>query len=383
MINIQTAVTILLKNNDIKKKFCQWTFYPTLRLTSQQPGHKNALCVASFTIRKNLYLYGAYSSPIYDMKTDFRLLLLTGLFTALTFTESSAQKLKLDGWAWINHPNPFGKTDNHTVDHIDNTTFVVMAGNKPSFIWEEVTPYANNYYKVQDRKKPVVTASAFANVPGEGKMWLMFSSAKNKANRKLLLKNWLNTPGRKFKNETTVIGLQKFFKRVLHMARGQFKKLDIQAATAAGSYLVLVNARNNSTKDNYVIATNLNFYKRGEAGNRADLSLRKFIADDSASGKLSITGLTYVPQRKLLLYVASDNSNKKKSRSFIGWISDFENKMNSFELKTDKIVSLPSLNAEFKDNLIESIAFKNLSGNAINLVLSDNLKVYNVSLEIK
>lgn len=304
----------------------------------------------------------------------------------LTNTRVNGQTIKIIGWNWVSNIDPFASTEAHTMEFVDGSSYIVM--NKPACLVQETESLGSTFYKFRGRKTPQITASTFTIVPGinGGKKLMMFGSGKNRANRKLILRQWNPIVGERFKSETPVINTNKFFKKVLRNSKGQFNKLNIQGATSVGNLLVLANSRKaHSWRDNFLVLTSVDFYKQSDImkPSSSDVRIRKFIAGDYLSGKLTITGLTYVPTKKTLVYLAYKYDSRKVRQYYIGWIVNFDDKINSLELTSDNVMKLTSLNSKFNNKQIESLAFKGMNGNLINLLFLTNDILYNVVLDIK
>ncbi|GAL86345.1 hypothetical protein Cpin_6358 [Sporocytophaga myxococcoides] len=286
----------------------------------------------------------------------------------LLLTKASAQTLQIKNDTRIGHRSLYP----YTVEVSTNTAYVVF--DKPAILGKE-EPNGWNVYKLDTKRKFNITASATARIEGMngGRKIILLGSGKSGSHRKAIVRDLDDlTKGKE------IISTRKFFKKVLRNSKGQFRKLNIQAATSAGKILVLANApAYGAHKDNYIILTGVDFYKQQDllGPNISDIRIRKFPLYEGTDA-LAITGFTYVPQKKLLLFTAIRKVSGLETESFIGWISDFDSKINDLQWKADKIFPLPDLAPAFAYKRIESIAFESINNNALTMrLLADDGKL--------
>jgi hypothetical protein len=283
--------------------------------------------------------------------------------------------MEITTWQWLEASDTFV----HSIE-CDGKDVYAVVNNPPMVLKQE--PLQTSNYPLKDTKRLQITASTLAKVNGRKKL-MMFGSGKNRVNRKLVLLQWSILAGVGMEPEIPVENTNKFFKKVLRNSRGQFTQINIQGATSTGSLLVLANSRKlNSWRDNYLILTSLDFYEQERLllASPADVRIRKIKAKGHFSAPVCITGLTYVPEKDMLIYIAYNYDDLKKPQSFIGWIANFGEKINSLVLVPDNVANVGSMNAEFKDKLVENLAFKSISGKLITLALTCDEKIYTVVL---
>lgn len=273
------------------------------------------------------------------------------------------------------------KTDSYSIEIIQNKTYSIFSPTRKLFKENDNGWTAYEFIKA---KTPRIMASTFANVKGinGGRKIIFFGKCNNQSSRKVIIKDFDN-----LSDNARVINCNNFFKKTLRNSKGQFNHLNIQGATSVGSLMILVNsAKLGSKKDNYLIVTSTNFFNQKDllCPNISDVRIRKI----SNSKNITITGLTYIPENKTLIFSAIKEVNNK-IESLIGWITDFENNLtDNLELKPNDIINLYYYNPIFENVRIESVAFQNSNLDNFTLKLLSNeeklgSRIFTVNLNFK
>ena len=125
--------------------------------------------------------------------------------------------------------------------------------------------------------------------------------------------------------------------------------------------------------------------------NRANLSSRVnyFVFDDQESSVIvkpvslpqqktvaGISGLSYVKEKDLLLFTASEEETESTTAdgaigdSYLGWIENFSTKMGASEFVPDRFIKLSEVDNVFSKQKVESVCVEKVTGNKLLLHLA-------------
>ena len=196
---------------------------------------------------------------------------------------------------------------------------------------------------------------------------------------KLLLISSASLPGREIvidipvsdPEKFVVHSTQKFMNRVREKLNGA---VNIEGMTAVVGFCVVLACRGNK-KDpqNYLIATNTNFYTNQEEASIYPIKFK--LAPDQG-----ISGLCYIPKLDTLLFTVSTEhsvdavSDGEIGDSHIGWVYDFSHKVHESEIEPSKLYNLCESSGLFKGEKIESICVEKYDdrGRCVIHMVSDN-----------
>ncbi len=150
------------------------------------------------------------------------------------------------------------------------------------------------------------------------------------------------------------------------------EETNIEGAAFANGKLLLSNRANNTHKTNYLIIVDFDLKDGFKTKDATTIKLEL----PQTNGVVGISGLEYVKEKDLLLFVASteetDNAIDDGSigESYLGYISNMSQKLDRKEIKADTL--LPFSKAINKDRTykIESVAVESVKGNELLLHLA-------------
>jgi hypothetical protein len=284
--------------------------------------------------------------------------------TALTFNPSFAQVDLVKTTQLSSFPSA------STLSYYDKRLYVI-GDDAPDLLIltndhekiQDLALFAANSKRIKKEEKADLEASSlFIN---GSKKYLVGISSFSAANRNKILVYDLSKSSRKPKLITT---------------KEPFKKLDveepnIEGAAFANEKLLLSNRANNTHKTNYLIVAGFDPEKgiKIKDANTIKLELPK------TNEIVGISGLEYVKEKDLLLFVASTESTDNATEdgaigdSYMGYISNISQKLDQKEIKADTLLSFSKAINSNKTYKIESIAIESVKGNELLLHLaSDN-----------
>lgn len=152
--------------------------------------------------------------------------------------------------------------------------------------------------------------------------------------------------------------------------------VNIEGATIIGDHLVLSNRGNLVNPYNHLVIT-----KKDVINSKAEqsFSISKLVLPVSTEEFAGVSELCYVESLNILLFTLSSEATGNSyddgaiGNSYIGWISNFSNKIQQPELVLDKVLCLPAINKEFENEKIEGICVESVNENELIIhLVSDN-----------
>lgn len=212
----------------------------------------------------------------------------------------------------------------------------------------------------KDEKADLEASSLF--VHGKKNYLIAFSSFSKTNRNKILVCNISKpaAPSLKFLN-----------------AKDPFKDIDVEETNIEGAAfiadkLLLSNRANHTHKTNYLVVADFDATRGIKT---KDASIIKVILPDSA-GVVGISGLEYVKEKDLLLFVASTEHTSNATEdgiigdSFIGYISNVSKKLDQQEIQVDNFTSFTKAVKGSRIYKIESIVLESINGNELVLHLA-------------
>lgn len=145
------------------------------------------------------------------------------------------------------------------------------------------------------------------------------------------------------------------------------EEINIEGAAFANKKLLLSNRANNAHKTNYLIVADFNL----ENGiNTKDATMINLVLPPT-KGVAGLSGLDYVKEKDLLLFVASMENTANATQdgeigdSYFGYISNISQKLDQKEIKVDTLISFSKTIHANKFYKIESIAVESVKGNEL------------------
>lgn len=172
----------------------------------------------------------------------------------------------------------------------------------------------------------------------------------------------LGTPASRFKLNT----LNEPFKNL------NLGETNIEGAAVIKENLVLSNRANNKNTTNYLIITGVDPGKGVKASGASCMK----IALPQQEGVIGVSGLEYVADKDLLLFVASTENTDKATEdgdigeSYIGCISKISQKLEREEIKADTLIPFSESANLDKHYKIESIALESANGDELTIHLA-------------
>jgi len=146
------------------------------------------------------------------------------------------------------------------------------------------------------------------------------------------------------------------------------KEINIEGSCMVGNTIVFSNRANLKNQMNYLL-----FWNGKDAVTTKKMALPK---DEKLPG---ISGLYYVKEKDLLLFTASEEATTNAiedgeiGESYIGWITNFLQKMNAQQLSADGFLKLLDFDNAFSKEKIESLCVERVQGNNLLLhLVADN-----------
>jgi hypothetical protein len=261
---------------------------------------------------------------------------------------------------------PSGSSINYYDDHLyvigdDANTLLVLDSN-----YNEVNtiPFFDHAEKrIPKAKKADLETAVILNVDGQKSLLALGSAATKERETGVLM----TLRDHKFR----YISYTSFIKRLQ-----QIPEINIEGATIAGAHLILGNRGNESNPVNYLITTTPDFFERQED---APISISTLVIPFSLSGFPGISELCYVEQEDVLLVVLSSEATGNAyddgaiGDSYIGWVRDISQKLNSGSVLLDGITNLSDADPAFKGEKVEGACLSAVTDNGWYLhLVADN-----------
>ena len=154
------------------------------------------------------------------------------------------------------------------------------------------------------------------------------------------------------------------------------REVNIEGSTVIDNRLILGNRRNEKSDVNHIAITELDFWERQATANLKIAILQIPAVTNDTPG---ISELCYVRELDMLLLAFSTERTNNAyddgaiGNSYIGWIENISQKIQSTTLKVDEIKDLSTIHTEFKNEKIEGLCVESASGKEIILhLVSDN-----------
>lgn len=151
--------------------------------------------------------------------------------------------------------------------------------------------------------------------------------------------------------------------------------INIEGLAIVNNKAVFANRANLAQPDNHLFICDPKFlFETSTAiGTTCKLELSK--DDGFLKG---VSGLSYLPEKDLLLFTASVEETASAvedgaiGNSYLGYITGFAEKMRTRSVKPDQLFNLTALHAEFKNEKIESVCVESAGDNIIMHLVADN-----------
>lgn len=156
------------------------------------------------------------------------------------------------------------------------------------------------------------------------------------------------------------------------MNKVDIEETNIEGATFSGGKLLLSNRANNTHTTNYLIVVD---FDPEDGINTKDATNIK-LELPQANGVVGISGLEYVKEKDLLLFVASTENTDNATEdgtigdSYLGYINNISQKLDQQEIKADTLISFSKAINKEKNYKIESIAVESVNENELLLHLA-------------
>ena len=154
------------------------------------------------------------------------------------------------------------------------------------------------------------------------------------------------------------------------------REVNIEGSTVIDNRLILGNRRNEKSDVNHIAITELDFWERQATANLKIAILQIPAVTIDTPG---ISELCYVRELDMLLLAFSTERTNNAyddgaiGNSYIGWIENISQKIQSTTLKVDEIKDLSTIHTEFKSEKIEGLCVESASNKEIILhLVSDN-----------
>lgn len=197
---------------------------------------------------------------------------------------------------------------------------------------------------------------------------------------RLLLTGSASLPKREIVIDVPINAPEKFVKYPAHefferVRRVIGHEINIEGMTNTAGFCILLACRGNQMNpQNYLIATNKNFYKNQA---KADILRIKFNLPLSEMG---LSGLCYIPMQNILLFTVSVEDSPDAIRdgvigeSYLGWVENITDKVGLHEIYPDRLFPLSEIYEEFEGEKIESICAESKleDGRFVVHLVSDN-----------
>jgi hypothetical protein len=150
------------------------------------------------------------------------------------------------------------------------------------------------------------------------------------------------------------------------------EETNIEGAAFANGRLLLSNRANNTHKTNYLIIIDFD----PEDGFKTKDATTIKLELPQANGVVGISGLEYVKEKDLLLFVASTEDTENAvddgpiGESYLGYLSNISQKLDQKEIKADKLLPFSETINKDKTYKIESVAVESVNGNELLLHLA-------------
>jgi hypothetical protein len=159
-------------------------------------------------------------------------------------------------------------------------------------------------------------------------------------------------------------------------------EINIEGSCIVGNTIVFSNRANMTNKINHLL-----FLKENDS---VDVREILFPEKETIPG---ISGLTYVKEKDLLVFTASEEATPNALEdgtigdSYIGWITTFSNKMNAKSFSHDGLLKLADFDAIFSKQKIESLCVERFQGDHLILhLVADNddgkSNIYKIELKL-
>lgn len=151
--------------------------------------------------------------------------------------------------------------------------------------------------------------------------------------------------------------------------------INVEGMTAINDNLVFANRANLAKPDNHLIIMPRAFLSDTNHINFTTAKLKFPAAADTVIG---ISGLTYVASEDVLLFTASVENTASAyedgtiGNSYLGYIFAFSEKMKHEEITADMLINLSAIQAEFRNEKIESVCVESTGKEWIIHLVADN-----------
>ncbi|MBC7745571.1 MAG: hypothetical protein H7096_10750 [Flavobacterium sp.] len=243
----------------------------------------------------------------------------------------------------VNYPS--GSTMSTFQDHIylmgDDASSMLILDDDFTVI-DTIKFFDVDLLRIQKTKKADIESSEWLMTDGKPKLWLFGSGSLSPQRDSAFCYD----PESK---KTKSIDLIEFYNR---LRASPIPELNIEAVALVKNQLIFGSRGNLKHKQNFIIVTTANGFL-----SKAEFSILPIMLPEHAG----ISGMTYIPEKDLLLITSSEESTSnafedgKIGESYLGFVFSASSKIKQKNLVPDEWINLADINLDLSLQKIESV----------------------------